>query len=96
MPRLVRAAGAAVWSPDRADLTTAALVESHALGLLVIPWTANDPADMARLIDLGVDGLISDRPDILRRVLLEKGRGVPPATPVKGLEKPGPTGSHRA
>ncbi len=82
VPRLVKAAGAAVWSPDHADLTAAALAESRALGLVVIPWTANHPADMARLIDLGVDGLISDRPDILRRVLLEKGRRVPPVTPV--------------
>ena len=82
VPRLVRAAGAAVWSPDFSDLTAAALAESHRLGLLVIPWTANDPAEMARLIDLGVDGLISDRPDLLRRVLLEKGREVPPAPPV--------------
>ena len=85
VPRLVCAAGAAVWSPDHTDLTAAALIESRALGLLVIPWTANDQEDMARLIDLGVDGLISDRPDILRQVLLEKGRGVPPATPVERL-----------
>lgn len=87
VPRLVKAAGAAVWSPDHADLTAAALAESHTLGLLVIPWTANHPADMARLIDLGADGLISDRPDLLRRVLLEKGRRVPPATPV---DRPSP------
>ena len=82
VPRLVRAAGAAVWSPDFTDLSAAALAEAHTLGLLVIPWAVNDPAGMARLIDLGVDGLISDRPDILRQVLLEKGRGVPPAITV--------------
>lgn len=32
-------------------------------------WTVNDPADMARLIDLGVDGIITDRPDLLLEVL---------------------------
>ncbi len=78
VPKLVKAAGAAVWSPDHADLSAAALAESHELGLLVIPWTANDPDDMARLIDMGVDGLISDRPDRLREVLVESGRAVPP------------------
>ena len=78
VPKLVKAAGAAVWSPDHADLSAAALAESHELGLLVIPWTANDPDDMVRLIDMGVDGLISDRPDRLREVLIQSGRAVPP------------------
>lgn len=82
VPRLVKGAGAAVWSPNFVDLTAALVVEAHALGLPVIPWTANDPADMARLIDYGVDGIISDRPDLLRRVLAEKGRGLPPPSPV--------------
>jgi glycerophosphoryl diester phosphodiesterase len=78
VPRLVRAAGAAVWSPDFNQLDAAALAESHALSLRVIPWTANDPRDMDRLIALGVDGLITDRPDLLRGVLMDKGLAVPP------------------
>jgi glycerophosphoryl diester phosphodiesterase len=82
VPKLVKAAGAAVWSPDFADLKAPLVAEAHALGLQVIPWTANDPSDMARLFDMGVDGLISDRPDLLRRVLMEKGRAVPEPSPV--------------
>ena len=39
--------------------------EAHAAGLAVIPWTVNDPFAMERVIDVRVDGLISDRPDIL-------------------------------
>lgn len=81
VPRLVKAAGIPVWSPNFLDLKPAAVAEAHGLGLLVIPWTANDPADMIRLIDMEVDGLISDRPDLLRKVLVEKGRAVPPPTP---------------
>ena len=39
----------------------------------MIPWTVNNPAEMARLIDLGVDGLITDYPDRAQPVLAAKG-----------------------
>jgi glycerophosphoryl diester phosphodiesterase len=39
----------------------------------VVPWTVNQPADMARLVDWGVDGLITDYPDRARAVLAERG-----------------------
>lgn len=55
----------AVWAPQHESLTQADLAEAHALGLRVVPWTVNTPADMARLIEWGVDGLCSDRPDLL-------------------------------
>ena len=35
-----------------------------ATGLLVTPWTVNDPTDIVYLIELGVDGIITDRPDL--------------------------------
>lgn len=57
--------GATIWSPDFATLDPARLQEAHALGLLVVPWTVNDPVAMGRLIEMGVDGLITDRPDLL-------------------------------
>lgn len=72
VPRLVKAAGGSVWSPDFTELTSQLVAEAHALGLRVIPWTANHPDDMARLIGMRVDGLITDRPDVLRRVLEQK------------------------
>lgn len=80
VPRLAKAAGAAVWSPDATGLTSAALREAHALGLRVVVWTVNDPAEMGRLIDLGVDGIISDRPDLLRSTAASKGLTLPRPT----------------
>jgi glycerophosphoryl diester phosphodiesterase len=73
LPRLVKAAGCATWSPFWPNVAKANVEESHALGLAVLPWTVNDPREMARLIDLGVDGLITDYPDRARRVMADKG-----------------------
>ncbi|MBK5103965.1 MAG: glycerophosphodiester phosphodiesterase [Burkholderiales bacterium] len=82
IPKMVKAAGGAVWSPYHPELSTDLVKEAHALGLQVIPWTVNRREDMARLIDWGVDGLITDRPDYLREVMAEKKLPLPQATPV--------------
>ena len=61
----VASRGASIWSPSYQAITPSQIQSAHDAGLLVIPWTVNDPSDIQRLIDLGVDGLITDRPDIL-------------------------------
>ena len=63
VPRLVTAAGCSVWSPYHRDLTPETLAEAHGLGLKVVVWTVNDPADLRTLRDMGVDGIITDYPD---------------------------------
>lgn len=42
---------------------------AHGLGLPMLAWTVNEPAEMERLLRLGVDGIITDRPDLLARVV---------------------------
>jgi glycerophosphoryl diester phosphodiesterase len=77
LPRLVKAAGCETWSMFWRNLTPALAAEARSLGVKVLPWTVNDPAEMARLIDLGVDGLITDYPDRLRKVMATKGLALP-------------------
>ena len=77
--RAIQAAGGAVWSPYFRDLQPADLAEARRRGLKVVVWTVNDPADMASLIALGVDGIITDYPDRLRAVMTEAGLPLPPA-----------------
>jgi glycerophosphoryl diester phosphodiesterase len=56
-----------------AVVTEATVAAAHAAGRFVHVWTVNDPADMTRLLDLGVDGIVSDRADLLRDVLAARG-----------------------
>jgi glycerophosphoryl diester phosphodiesterase len=84
IPRMVKAAGGAIWSPCFSDIDGDgySIREAQSLGLKVIVWTVNTEADMRRMMALGVDGIISDYPDVLRRVAGEQGYALPPATPV--------------
>ncbi|MFC6088307.1 glycerophosphodiester phosphodiesterase family protein [Saccharothrix lopnurensis] len=67
-----------VTDPDYVPFTTRALVdEAHAHGLEVIPWTVDDKPTMNKLIDDGVDGIITDYPDRLREVMAERGFELP-------------------
>lgn len=75
--RLVKATGASTWGPDFKDLNAARVAEAHALGLRVVPWTVNEESDMQRMLELGVDGMTSDRPDLLRAFLGRRGLSLP-------------------
>jgi len=67
-----------VTDPGYVPYTTSELVaEAHAAGMAVVPWTIDDPATMASLLDAGVDGIITNYPDRLRDLLAERGYQLP-------------------
>ena len=76
--RLTRGRPRVLQVPHRAGgitIVTPGLVRrAHRAGMQVHVWTIDDPAEMNLLLDRGVDGLMTDRTDILRAVLTESGR----------------------
>ena len=83
VPKMIKAAGGRIWSAQHADLDAAKVKEAQALGLTVLAWTVNDPVQIARVMDLGVDGIVSDRPDLVRAEMQRRGIALPAATPVQ-------------
>lgn len=73
----IEAGAVAAQVPERVGgrrLVTPGFVEAaHAAGLQVHVWTVDEPADMVRLLELGVDGIMTDRPTVLRDVLMPRG-----------------------
>ena len=74
---LARSAAACVQVPVRQGplpiLDHRTLALSHELGLPVHVWTIDDPVEMGRLLDLGVDGIMTDRPAVLKDVMTVRG-----------------------
>lgn len=71
----------------RQVLTPRLVDEAHAHNVAIHVWTVDQEDDMRRLLDWGVDGLITDRPDRLARVLHERtGRPLPPGVPADEME----------
>jgi glycerophosphoryl diester phosphodiesterase len=70
--------GGKITDPDYRPYVTKEMVRhAHRNGIEVVPWTIDDPATMAKLIDDGVDGIITDYPDRLRTVAASYGFTLP-------------------
>jgi glycerophosphoryl diester phosphodiesterase len=69
IPNLIKDAAAQIYSPDFEFLDERQVRQAHSAGIRVVPYTLNDFADMERLLDWGVDGIITDYPDRLASLL---------------------------
>lgn len=76
-PEKVHAAGGRIWSPDFQTLTPLKVAAARKLGLKLISWTVNERADIGRMLDMKVDGIISDYPDRVREEMKRRGLPLP-------------------
>jgi len=76
-PRAASLPELATWAdqvnPDHRAIDAGYVAEIHRVGMRCLTWTVNRDAAMRRAIDLGVDGIITNRPDLLRAVLTDDG-----------------------
>jgi glycerophosphoryl diester phosphodiesterase len=84
IPQMVKDMGGTCWEPEDVELTKATLDEAHRLGLKVVVWTwpehsgtVFDMALVSKLIDWGVDGIITDDPGQLISMLAARGYALP-------------------
>lgn len=89
--KAAHAIGADIISPYYTEISNQDVDEAHSLGMKVVPWTVNNEKDMNMLLDMGVDGIISDKPWLLKQVL-EK-RNIKLHTPTVNVDSPYHTGT---
>ncbi|MEH6819865.1 MAG: glycerophosphodiester phosphodiesterase family protein [Dietzia psychralcaliphila] len=71
-------------SDCRAYVTEEMVESAHSHGLKIVPWTVNNVPTMEYLMDIGVDGIITDYPDRLRDLMSERGSALPPQYTAEG------------
>lgn len=89
--KAAHAIGADIISPYYTEISKQDVDEAHSLGMKVVPCTVNNEKDMNMLLDMGVDGIISDKPWLLKQVL-EK-RNIKLHTPTINVDSPYHTGT---
>ena len=89
--KAAHAIGTDIISPYYTEISKQDVDEAHSLGMKVVPWTVNNEKDMNMLLDMGVDGIISDKPWLLKQVL-EK-RNIKLHTPTINVDSPYHTGT---
>lgn len=89
--KAAHAIGTDIISPYYTEISKQDVDEAHSLDMKIVPWTVNNEKDMNMLLDMGVDGIISDKPWLLKQVL-EK-RNIKLHTPTVNVDSPYHTGT---
>ena len=82
LPRMIARAGGAIWSAYHKEVNAKTIDEAHQLGLKVVVWTVDDIHSAGQLMEMGVDGIITDYPDRIRELMKARGMQLPMATTV--------------
>jgi len=72
LPRIIKGHGGVAWHPELKDIKKETVKISHDEEIVVNVWTVNKEDDMLRMIDLGVDGIITDYPVVLKELCERK------------------------
>jgi glycerophosphoryl diester phosphodiesterase len=80
LPKMISVLGGRVWGPNSNQITKEDVAIAHKYGLRVVPWTIDTEKEMRRMADAKVDAIITDRPDIARKVYMKM--GLPVAEPI--------------
>lgn len=84
IPAAAQAAGATTISPEHVMVDAGFMAQCERAGLPVAVWTVNDAALATRMLDLGVEGLVTDYPDRMRELWLQRGLALPdPVRPLR-------------
>lgn len=73
IPEAIQAAGGHLWCPYFKDITVDLVTEAHKLGLPVCTWTVNEVEDIENMIDMGIDGIITDYIDRAKKIFKSRG-----------------------
>ena len=73
IPEAIQAAGGHLWCPYFKDITIELVAEAHNLGLPVCTWTVNEVEDIENMIDMGIDGIITDYTDRAKKIFKSRG-----------------------
>ena len=69
IPSAIQTAGGRYWAPYHKQVTFNNIQKAHQFGIQVMVWAPDSPSEMERLIEMGVDGIITNRPDILKSIV---------------------------
>lgn len=69
VPKMIASLGGKVWCPSYTDLTPDLVKDAHKHHLKVVVWTVDHPDEMQRMIAYGVDGIITNYPQVLRKII---------------------------